>query len=58
MNKHLILLTTLFLSACTTTHVASGYVTQDDPITHKCINGELWVVNISGRVNLGDECGS
>jgi hypothetical protein len=63
MNKYLILLSAIILSACTTTHVDSGYVTQEDPLRHECINGEVWVVNDSGRVNLesyylGDECGS
>jgi len=63
MNKYLILLSTIILSACTTTHVDSGYVTHNDPIRQECIDGEVWVVNDSGRINLesyylGDECGS
>jgi len=56
MNKYLVLLTTIILSACTTTHVDSGYVTQDDPIHHECVKDELWVVNDSGGVNLGEKC--
>lgn len=63
MSKCLLLLLPIILSACTTTYVDSGYVTQEDPLRQECIDGEVWVVNDSGRINLesyylGDECGS
>ncbi len=45
----------LLFSGCTNKPV-NGYVTSQDPIRLECIDGNIWAVNNSGKVDLEQEC--
>lgn len=60
MKQILTLLILLSITACNSVNntpvVGCGYVTCNDPIRHECIDNSLWVVNESGRYDLGTKC--
>lgn len=56
MNGKLVLAISLTILVGCTNKPVNGYVTSQDPIRLECINGNIWAVNNSGKVDLEQEC--